>query len=291
MNKKTKILVLGASGFIGRAICGRLRAAGHEVLEARSAEFDLSRLLDPADWLPRLQGVDAVVNAAGVLRDSRRRPMQAIHTQAPIALFEACAQAGLRRVVQVSALGIHASETLYARSKRTADARLLNLREQGLLDATVLRPSIVFGRGGVSSRLFLRLAHLPLLVLPAAALRTLVQPVAVQDLAEGVLRLIEREEPCPALLSAVGPQALTLARFIAALRVQLGHGPARALALPDAPSRWSARLGDHLPMQPWCSETQNLLQQDNADAAAPFATLLGRSAIAPVHLLEQAWES
>ena len=280
-----KILICGAGGFIGQRIVSELRMAGHGVIEGRSREMDFSSKLDPAAWLPHLQGVDAVVNAVGVLRDSRRRPMEAIHHQAPVALFEACAQAGVRRVIQISALGIADSDTLYARSKRAADQALLALL--GRLDATVLRPSIVFGHGGASTSLFMNLARLPLLVLPAAALRARVQPIALQDLARGVAQLLARTGPSP--LSAVGPRALTLAEFIATLRQQLGHIPARVIALPDAPSRWSARLGDCVPGQPWCSETLDLLQRDNADDATPFEAVLGRAPVAPEHLVAQAW--
>ena len=282
-----KVLVLGAGGFIGRAITARLREVGHDVVEARSTEYDFTQLLKPADWMPRLAGIDAVVNSVGVLRDSAKRPMEVVHEHAPIALFEACAKAGVRRVVQISALGIAGSDTLYARSKRAADEHLLALREQGRLDATVLRPSIVFGRGGASSQLFMNLARLPMLLLPGAALRALVQPIAAQDLAETVASLIDASGP--ALLSVVGPRALTLADFIAVLRAQRGHRPARVVALADAPSRWSARLGDHIPMQPWCSETLNLLQRDNADDAAPLSALLGRAGVAPEDLLRLAW--
>ena len=279
-----KVLLLGAGGFIGRAISAQLQADGYEVIDGRSTEFDYTRLLKPADWLPRLTGIDAVFNAVGVLRDRDKRPMEVVHEHAPIALFEACAKAGVRRVVQVSALGIEGSDTLYARSKRAADEHLQALRARGLLDATVVRPSIVFGSGGASSQLFMNLARLPLLVLPAAALRALVQPVAVQDLAEAVARLIYT--PGPALLSVVGPRALTLANFIASLRQQLGKSPARVIALPERLSRWSARIGDHVPMQPWCGETLHLLQTDNADDATAFTALLGRTGVAPEALLK-----
>lgn len=282
-----RVLVCGAGGFIGRHVVAQLRAAGHIVVEGRSQQLEFARCTEPKAWLRHLQGIDAVINAVGVLRDSRQRPMEAVHTQAPVALFEACAQAGIRRVIHVSALGIVGSDTLYARSKLAADDALLALREQGRLDATVLRPSIVFGRGGASSQLFMNLARLPMLLLPGAALRALVQPIAAQDLAETVASLIDASGP--ALLSVVGPRALTLADFIAVLRAQRGHRPARVVALADAPSRWSARLGDHIPMQPWCSETLNLLQRDNADDAAPLSALLGRAGVAPEDLLRLAW--
>ena len=286
----SRILVCGASGFVGSAVCKALRAAGHEIIEGRSREFDFTQLLTPADWLPRLRGIDAVVNAVGVLRDSARRPMALVHSRAPTALFEACAQAGVRRVVQISALGIEGNPTRYASTKRAAEDALLALHEAGRLQATVVRPSIVFGRGGSSCEFFMRLARLPWVVLPAAALRARVQPIAVGDLAEGVVRLLRSDaRPTPSRISAVGPRPLSLADFIASLRAQRGHREARVAALPDLASRWSARLGDHLPMQPWCSETLALLQQDNVDNAAPFAALLGRSATAPEDLVRLEW--
>ena len=284
-----RVLVCGAGGFIGRHVVAQLRAAGHIVVEGRSQQLEFARCTEPKAWLRHLQGIDAVINAVGVLRDSRQRPMEAVHTQAPVALFEACAQAGIRRVIHVSALGIVGSDTLYARSKLAADDALLALREQGRLDATVLRPSIVFGRGGASSQLFMSLARLPVLVLPAAALRARVQPVAVQDLALAISRLLE--ESGPAQLCAVGPRPLSLADFIATLRAQSTRPAAQVLALPDGPSRWSARLGDRVPGQPWCSETLDLLQRDNIGDVDPLARLLGRPPIAPERLVKQAWSA
>ena len=78
--------------------------------------MDYARDTDPAVWLPRLVGIDAVVSAVGVLRDSTKRPMQAVHSDTPKALFDACAKAGVRRVVQISALGIENSDSRYART-------------------------------------------------------------------------------------------------------------------------------------------------------------------------------
>ena len=130
------------------------------------APLDFSKALTAEAWLPHLAGIDAVINAVGVLRDSAGRPLQAMHADAPIALFDACAAAGVRRVVQISALGIAHSATRYASTKRAADEHLLALTEQGRLNGCVLRPSVVFGAGGASSQLFLALARLPALLLP-----------------------------------------------------------------------------------------------------------------------------
>jgi uncharacterized protein YbjT (DUF2867 family) len=283
------ILVCGASGFIGRRIVRTLREAGLSVTEASSASHNFSQNLQPSDWLPRLEGFDAVVNAVGILRDTRDRKLDALHHRAPAALFEACAQVGVRRVIQISANGVDQFNTRYATTKRAADEVLLRLRAEGRLDGSVVRPSIVYGRGGASSALFMTLARLPVMVLPAAALRARIQPVAVQDVALAVLRLLQ--EGGPEQVTAVGVQALPLSAFIAELRRQLGHGQALVVPLPEAPSRWSARVGDHLSFQPWSTESLAMLQSDNVGDAAVFAHLLGRSPLPLERFVEAAWQS
>jgi uncharacterized protein YbjT (DUF2867 family) len=277
------VLVCGARGFVGRATCDALRRQGHRVVEAASAAagpsgiaVDFVRDVDPARWLPRLAGIDAVVNAVGVLRDSPRRPIAAVHAQVPAALFEACAAAGVRRVVQVSALGIAGSSTDYARSKLAAEDALLALVRAGRLDAVVVRPSIVFGRAGASSRFFLGLSRLPALLLPHAVRATRIQPVAVAELADALARLVDAAPGDARVLAAVGPAPITLGGFIASLRAQAGRAPARVLTLPGALARWSARAGDAVPLSPWCSATLALLATDNTADPAPFERALGR---------------
>lgn len=290
-----KILVCGARGFIGARVVDALQQAGHTVLQgvrqpvpgrAEARQVDFVRWRQPGPWLAALDGVDAVVNAVGVLRERRHQPMQAIHTEAPAALFEACAQRGVRRVIHVSALGIEGNPTRYARTKLAAEAALMAQVRAGRLDGVVLRPSIVFGQGGDSSQLFTLLARLPLLCLPGPVIQARVQPVAVGELAQGIARLLSADgAPMQGVLNAVGPQALTLADFIASLRQQMGHGPARIVPLAWRLTQWSARLGDLVPWAPWCTETLALLAQDNIAAASAFEQVLGRRATAPDRLL------
>lgn len=293
-----KVLLCGARGFIGRHVWRALRGAGHEVTGAGSGRspspglmaVDFARDTDLARWLPRLQGFDAVVNAVGVLRDSPARPLQAVHEDAPKALFDACALAGVRRVVQVSALGIEGNATRYARTKLAADTHLLALTQAGRLDGVVLRPSIVFGRQGDSSRLFMALARSPWLLLPRPVIEARVQPVSVHDLADAVAALLAGDGLArTGLLPCVGPQPLSLAAFIGSLRMQLGYAPARVQALPGMATRLSARAGDALPFVPWCSETLALLARDNVGPAEVLEHLLGHPATPHLRMVEAAW--
>lgn len=290
-----RVLVCGARGFIGARVVEALQRAGHEVLSGvrspvpgrlTERQVDFVNGTAPEAWRATLVGVDAVVNAVGVLRDRKGHPMQAIHATCPEALFEACARQGVRRVVHVSALGIEGNPTLYAHTKLAAEAALLERVHAGRLDGVVLRPSIVFGPGGDSSQLFTLLARLPLVCLPAPVIQARVQPVAVGEVAEGVAHLLSPQgTSVQGVLNVVGPEALTLADFIASLRRQMGNGPARVVPLPGLLTCWSARLGDQVPWAPWCTETLALLAQDNVAAASAFEQVLGRSATAPEHLL------
>jgi len=166
-----RILLVGATGFIGRHIGAALVRAGHEVVGCarnRHGAFkryphlgwmraDFATDVFKEAWLPRLMGFDAVVNAAGILREGARQSFEAVHYAGPRALFEACAALGIRRVIHVSALGCERNPRPYAETKLLLDRFLATLD----LDWVILRPSLVYGEESPSSRLFRLLAALP----------------------------------------------------------------------------------------------------------------------------------
>ena len=181
-----RVLVCGATGFIGRPLTRALLERGHDVVgaarrpqriassggrrsEAMAADF--ARDVSMAAWLPRLAGIDTVVNAVGILRESRGphgahgQRFEELHVRTPMALFDACLAAGVRRVVQLSALGADEdAASAYHRSKRRTDLHLLSLPLP--LTASVVQPSLVYGPGGASAALFETLASLPFMPLP-----------------------------------------------------------------------------------------------------------------------------
>lgn len=279
-----KVLVCGSNGFIGCHIATALERGGHEVVrtasprrapDRRTIQVDFAHDIDPATWRERLRGIDAVVNAVGVLRDSRRRPMQRVHADVPAALFAACAQSGVHRVVQVSALGIEPATTAYARTKLAAERCALTLAEQEGMAVCVVRPSVVYGPGGASAALFDTLSRLPCLVLPAAVQRCRVQPVHVDDVARLVCNLVSHPGPVPSRIDCVGPRPMALADFISCLRAQRGHRPAVTFTLPHCITRWSAKVGDAVPLSPWGTQALALLATDNTAEAAACMHWLG----------------
>ncbi|WP_124949171.1 NAD-dependent epimerase/dehydratase family protein [Sulfuriferula thiophila] len=270
-----KILLTGASGFIGKHIGLALTPAGHEVVPvARAYGLDFSSMLTPTDWLPHLQGVDAVINCVGIIAETREQRFVTLHTAAPIALFHACVQAGVSRVVQISALGAdeHAF-TPYQLSKKTADDVLRGLPLQWF----VLQPSLVYGQGGKSVRMFQRMAMLP--VIPQIGDgKQLVQPVHISDVVATVLLCLQAI-PAQRTLDVVGAYPLYFINWLQLLRKAQGKPPAPTMPIPLTLVMALTHIAKiMLPMlQP---DNIRMLQQGNAADVQPLAEFLGRMPLA-----------
>lgn len=268
------IWILGQHGFIGRNIAQALRAAGHTVVDRPRVDF--ARATHPDDWKAHLVGVDGVVNAVGVLRDTRKRPLWPTHAGAPKALFDACAAAEVRRVVQVSALGVAHSATQYAQSKLAADTHLLGMARALPEGAVVLRPSVVVGAGGASTAMFVTLAKLPVVPMLSQMAAGLVQPLAVADLAEAVVACLGSNQH-QGVFNLAGPEVFSLKDLVAHWRAGQGKGQAYVIPLPAFVGRWSALAGDFVPFSPWFSESLELLATPNTSDSGDLARLLGRA--------------
>jgi uncharacterized protein YbjT (DUF2867 family) len=249
-----RLLLLGAGGFVGRHAAAALRAAGHEVL---AGKVDFRRALRAEDWLPSLQGIHAVINAVGILRERGSQTFHVLHEAAPCALFDACRAADVRRVIQISALGAdEGARSRFHRSKKRADDYLTSLD----LDWTIVQPSLVFGESGTSARWFALLAALPFTPIPGDG-RQRVQPINVDDLAEAIAKLAA--VPVKTRLQAVGPRAITLREWLCLLRGQMGLGHPRFLRVP-------------LPLVPVDRETLQMLQRGNTGSPDTLTRLLRR---------------
>jgi uncharacterized protein YbjT (DUF2867 family) len=282
-----RVLLTGATGFIGRAAALALRQRGHEVVravrrpgaaDADVLQVDFAQVPQRDWWIPRLAGIDAVVNAVGILREQPGQRFAALHADAPTALFQACAAAGVGTVVQVSALGADGSaRSAYHRSKRAADDALRALPLRG----AVVQPSLVYGPGGTSAALFNQLALAPLLPFPQGG-RMAVQPVHIDDVVEGIVRLVESPPPEVATLHFAGPRPLQLREYLGELRQALGeHGRQRVLPLPAGMFRAGAALAGHVPGSMLDRETADMLLAGNASPDNALPRLLGRPPLAP----------
>ena len=286
-----RVLLTGATGFIGSRVAAALLARGHDVIAAgRHPGRDARMGFVPADfvhdtekavWAARLKGVDAVVNAVGIFRPQGAASFTAVHDAAPRALFAACAEVRVRYVVQVSALGADAgARSDFHASKKAADDALAASQ----LDGCIVQPSLVYGAEGASARMFRMLAAMPLAVRLGSAPQ-LVQPVHIDDVVAAIVILVERgagERPATgagvARLALVGPEAMPFVDYLRALREAMGLGRWRlpVLRLPDWIARSLSRVAGMLPGSALDREALEMLARGNTADAAPLAALLGR---------------
>lgn len=236
-----RIFVLGASGLIGGAVCARLEGMAHDVLRgSRATGVDMARMTAPADWLPQLRDVDAVVNCAGVLQDSPREDTHGVHADGAAALFRACAEAGVRRVIHVSAIGVdRAQPSAFSASKLAGEEALMACD----LDWVILRPSVVLGRPVFGASALMRgLAALP--VYPSMPGTGLLQVVRLEDVVETVVFFLSPGAGTRVAVDLAGPQALSMDDIVAMFRRWLGWRPARRMVLPEGVAALLYRLGD-----------------------------------------------
>lgn len=265
-----RILLTGASGFIGSAVLARLQGEGHDVVPVyrrpRTAAttggpyviLDLAQAGEPEAWLPHLTGIDAVVNCAGVLQDSPYERTADVHAKGPAALFAACEQAGVRRVIHFSAIGVdRATPSAFSQSKAMGDEDLSKRN----LDWIILRPSVVVGTSAYGgSALFRGLAALP--ILPLARDTGLLQVVQLDDVVETVVRLLKPDAPARLALELCGPERIPFADVVARYRRWLGWRPAWRFTAPDWMMALAYRFGDFAGWLGWRPAIRTTARQE-----------------------------
>ena len=294
-----RVLVLGAYGLIGLAISRALIGHGHEVVglarsqargqkllpQARWIGADIATLTAQARWAPHLDGIDAVVNAAGVMQSGGRDDVAATQRDAIVALIAACeavghhagAEARPVRFIQISAPGVAAdSTTEFYRTKADADAALA----ASGLDWTIFRPGLVLAPTAYGGSAMLRtLAAFPL-IQPLTMSGARVQTVSMDDVNQAVIAALDGAGS-RGTYDLVEDQPHTLAEIVAAMRAWLGFRPARRLVTvgPGIGSRM-AKAADLAGRLGWRSALRTTAMKVLEDGVlgdpAPWRAVTGR---------------
>ncbi len=216
------VLVLGGSGFVGRHVCEQLVRAGHQVTvptrrASRAASVQTlpgltvieTDVHDDAALAALMAGHSAVVNLIAVLHGDEAR-FERMHVQLPQRIAAAMRQAGVERLVHVSALGADLQgPSLYQRSKARGEAVLASAG----LDLTVLRPSVIFGAEDRFLNLFADLQQV-FPFMPLAGSGTKFQPVWVNDVAAAIVRCLQDRRTIGQTCEACGPETFTLGELV-----------------------------------------------------------------------------
>lgn len=280
--KDTLVTLIGGGGFLGRYVAQALLARGARVRIAQrnprqafflkpqgglgQTQFVAADLGKPESIARAVAGSDAVVNLVGILSGDFQR----VHVEGARIVAESAKAAGVAHLVHISAIGADpASTSAYGRSKGEGEAAV----RAAFADATILRPSIVFGREDqFINRFAAMVASAP--VVPVLRAGTKFQPVYVGDVADAVVAALEN----PALaagktLDLGGPDVLSmgaLVRWIAKATQRAPH----IVELPDAIGGAIAAFG-FLPGAPITRDQWKMLANDNVVTGTNGLTLLG----------------
>jgi NADH dehydrogenase len=252
--KIERICILGGSGFVGSHLVSQLAARGRQVrVLSRRRETAKELILlptvevieadvhDQQDLIRHFRGMDAVINLVGILHESRvgrvdlpsarRGDFQKVHIELPRKVIHACGEAGVHRLLHMSALGANPnSRSAYQRSKGIGEALV---REAGMqhiehenwylngpkfihgygLDVTLFRPSVIFGRGDSFLSMFARLLKI-FPVLPLANAGARFAPVHVDDVARAYADSLDKPATYGQTYELCGPKVYTLQELV-----------------------------------------------------------------------------
>ncbi len=265
--KNQLITLFGGGGFVGRYVVQELLRAGARVRitqrDPRQAlflktqgglgqtQFVATDLLRPDTVARAIAGSDGVVNLVGILAGD----FDKVHVTGARNVAEAAAAAGVRSFVQISAIGADAaSPSAYGRSKAAGEAAVL----AAFPGATILRPSIVFGREDEFVNRFARMiAALP--VVPVMAAKTRFQPVYATDLAQVVVKALADPDQFGGKTFAIGgPDVVTMG----ALNRWIGATLGRKVRFVDVPNELGGLIAA-LPLTPISKDQWAMLSRDN----------------------------
>lgn len=278
------ILITGATGFIGRHILRSLNHQNHAITACvrdpdrireivpgtKLLQVDYLEMTQADDWLPLLAEVDVVINCVGIIGEAGKQTFEYLHSRVPIALFRACQETGVKKIIQISALGSDENaNSQYHLSKKAADDVLRDLE----VPAAILRPSFVYGEGAASMALFQAIASLPIHVLLDRG-RQLVQPVHVDDLVELVTHCISTVE-CSQELDVVGAQPVSMAVLLSGLRRRLGSRRALQVSVSSGFVIGLARIAEILRVPMLSRENILMLLRGNTASREPLGEVLG----------------
>jgi uncharacterized protein YbjT (DUF2867 family) len=280
--KPQRIVILGGTGFVGSHLVPRLHADGH-VIKILSRNREQHRELGV---LPRasvvtadvddetvlrsvLAGADVAINLVGILneRGSDGSGFRKAHVELTEKLIAACGAAGVRRLLQMSALRAGEGESFYLKTRGEAEAKV----KSSALAWTIFRPSVIFGAG---DGLFFRFAQLLRMtpVLPLARAHAKFTPVYVGDVAEAFARAIAHKHTAAHTYELFGPRTIELGELVRWTAAMIGKRR-WIIALPDALGAMQAYVGEWLPGKPISRDNFRSLKLDSIGTNDGLAAL------------------
>jgi uncharacterized protein YbjT (DUF2867 family) len=281
-----KILVSGATGFVGRAVVREFLDAGHEIVilqrpsskhSAKSGDqvkvfpIDLERPLTA----PELSA-EAIVNVSGIIREfpSRGVSFYKTHFLVNKHLIDFAVSKGIKRYLMMSALGVYSNyKTAYQETKYRAEEYL---HDSGL-NWTVFRPSLIFGPDGEFTAMLVNMIRRLPLVPVVGNGKYLLQPVWIGDVAKGFGKALGDSQSCGMTYEFGGPDILTYDQILDILGESLGKNRVRKLHFPVAILRPLASIMGRFRIFPLTNDQITMLLDGNYTQDRTFFETFGIS--------------
>jgi NADH dehydrogenase len=218
-----------------------------------------------------LRGADVVINLVGILNEAGRNGagFRRAHADLTRLAIEACGNAGVGRLVQVSALNAASTATShYLRSKGEAEALV---RASGLR-WTILQPSVIFGPGDSFLNRFAGLLRVIPVAFPLAMPQARFSPVHVSDVVEAISRVLQDPATAGRTFQLCGPDTFTLRELVAMVASTLGLRR-WIVGLPRPVSRLQAAVMDFVPGKPFSTDNYRSLLTDSVGSTGPLREL------------------
>jgi uncharacterized protein YbjT (DUF2867 family) len=280
-----RVFVTGGTGFVGKRVVRALLAHGFLVrcLVRPGSEHDLKGFesidrvpgdaLKPDGLAPSVEGCSALIHLIGIIRENRGRGItfERVHAQATRDMLALARAAGVRRYVQMSALGSRAyARSRYHRTKWEAEEAI----RASDLEWTIFRPSIIFGPGdafvSTLARMVKRLPVVPVL----GDGRYRLQPIPVEQVAEGFARALRAPASVRQTYEVAGPTPYAFVDLLDEIGRALGRPRVRKIHIPLGPVRAMTRAFDWLPFYPVSSDQLTMLEEESVtDPSRFFADL------------------
>ena len=275
-----KVLLIGGSGFLGGWLAGRLAERGIRIVvptrdagRARwltpipAAELVVADVHDPQILSRLMSGVDAVVNLVGILHDRDARPpygqgFAKAHVELPGKIVAAMRPAGVRRLLHVSALrAAPDAPSAYLRSKAAGEAAVMEAAEKQEIDATIFRPSVIFGANDAFLNMFAAMLRV-FPVLPLAGADARFQPVYVGDVVNALADSLDKPATFGKIYELGGPEVYTLRALVEHTAAWIGKRR-RVIGLPEPLALAQAHLLALLPKPPMTPDNLRSMRVDS----------------------------
>ena len=276
-----RIVLVGASGFLGRYLLHALTHDQHEcVVLTRTAqrrsttgmlpgvELVQADIFDAAALARLFTDADAVVSMAGILNESGRGGLgfHKVHVELVEGIIRACQQANVKRLLHVSALNAGKGSSHYLKSKGEAEALLRGADD---LNVSIFQPSVIFGRGDEFFNRFVAMLSL-MPVMPLACPKARLQPVYAGDVAAAMLASLEDPMTWGKCYELAGPKSYSLKELVEWTAKTKGLRR-RIMGLPLPMSAAMAAVMNLVPGKPLSWDNYQSLKTDNTSCDNGFA--------------------